>query len=610
MAGGRGESGLGRAAGIFAGALTLLVVVLALLGHFGLPDTFVESVLGAAVLATFAVAGIGGRTMQTSEFYVAGRNVPAAGNGMAGAAAFLSAAAFLGLAAAFFANARTAIAFVVGWSLGFLILAVAIAPYFRKSGAYGVADFLGLRYGGRAVRLVAAIVIATALTAALAAAIGAAAATTALFGVPERTARAIVVALVLSATVLGGMRALTTTAVFQYIVLALAMLALAVVVSVTAYGMPVPQFAFGRAIADAAALAAVAGDLAPSVASRHLPFAPAGAFELFAAVVSLAAGVAALPHLLMRSATVRRIDTARRSVGWTLLFVLVVALTAPAVAALARLAILADLAEARIGSLPAWVFAYGKLGLVQVCGVDAVSPAAVREACRATQGIVSAASFAPNVAVGGDAIVLALPGIVGLPHVITAMAAAGALAAALAAAGSIALAIAAAIGHDLYGQVIAARASAGRRLIVTRLLLVAVTLAGAWLAANRADGVAWFATAAIALSASGLFPALFLAVWWDRATAPGAVAGMIGGAATTVIVLVATRYPGTLPIGPFDPGRAGLSPLSAAVVGLPVGFIATVAVSLLTPPPSAEQQAILDAIRRPGGAPFVQGGEG
>jgi cation/acetate symporter len=279
-------------------------------------------------------------------------------------------------------------------------------------------------------------------------------------------------------------------------------------------------------------------------------------------------------------------------------------LTAPAYAAFAELAILKDVIGAAADGLPAWMFTFGRLGLVKVCGVDAVSVAAVKEACRAGGRLL-----ASDVAVGADAIVLAWPEIVGLPHVTSVLLAVGALAAVLAAAGAIAFAIGSALGHDLYARLIGVRASAGRHLAVTRLLLIAVVVVGAWLAANRADDAFALALAAISLSAGGLFPALFAAVWWRRANASGAVAGMAAGFAATAAIVVAYRYPGLLPLGPFEPYRLGLSELSAAIVGLPVGFVAIVAVSLVTPRPSEERQSVLDAIRRPGGQPFVQEGE-
>ncbi len=593
-----------RVATLFAVAFVAIVIVLALLAQLGLSDTALAVTLAGATLAAFVVIGINARTMQTSEFYVAGRSVPPVGNGMAGAAAFMSGAVFLGLAGAFFADARVAVALTIGWSFGFLMLAVLFAPYFRKSGAFGVADFLAIRYGSGWVRLIAAAIVAVSLIAALAAALAIAAEIgTTVFSVSPAGAVTTAALVVLACTLFGGMRAVTMAGIVQYIVAALALLVPAAIVSANVYSLPVPQLTFGNAAAQATALGTTGGHLAHSLGSRFLPFAPAGGFGFFAAIVSLATGVAALPHLLIRSATVRDVEAARSSAGWSLVFVLVIALTAPAYAAFADLAILRQLVGSAVSALPDWIFAFGRLGLVQICGADAVSPAAASAACGGPGPI-----FAPQLAVGGDAIVLAWPDIVGLPFISRVLIAVGALAATLAAAGAIAFAVGSSLGHDVYARLLAPKASGGRQLAVTRLLLIAVVALGAWLATSRADDVFALALTAISLSAGGLFPALFAAIWWRRSNAPGVIAGMASGFAATAVVVAACRYPGLLPA--FVPANAwGLSELSAAIVGLPVGFLVIAAVSVVTAAPSAERLAVLDAIRRPGGRPFVQEGE-
>ncbi len=594
-----------RVATLFAIAFVVVVAVLALLGQLGLSDTALGVILTGATLITFVVIGVNARTMHTSEFYVAGRAVPRVANGMASAAAFTSGAVFLGLAGVFFADERAALALTIGWSFGFLMLAVLFAPYFRKSGAYGVADFLAIRYGSGAVRLIAVTIVALSLIAALAAALATAALIgTAMFGISSGGAVVTAALIVLACTLLGGMQAVTMAGIIQFIAAALALLAPVAFVSASDFSLPIPQLTFGHAAAQAAALGAAGGQLAPSLAGRFLPFAPTSGFGFFAAIVSLATGVAALPHLLVRSATVRDVEAARWSAGWSLIFVLVIALTAPAYAAFAKLAILRQVVGSVVDALPDWIFVFGKLGLVQICGADAVSPAVISAAC-GTSGPI----FAPQLAVNGDAIVLAWPHIVGLPYISSVLVAVGALAATLAAAGAIAFAVGGSLGHDLYARLFAIKASAGRQLAMTRLLLIAVVALGAWLAASRRDDAFALALTAISLSAGGLFPALFAAIWWRRSNAPGVVAGMVTGFVATAAIVVACRYPGLLPPGFVAPHAWGLSELSAAIVGLPVGFAVIAVVSLLTAAPSAKRLIVLDAIRRPGGRPFVQEGE-
>lgn len=576
----------------FVGAL----VVLALLGNYGLPDTVLGTTLGVGVVVAFVVAGISQRTMQPAEFHAARQNLSALPNGIATAAAFLSAGVALGLASAAFSDYRAGIAITLGWSLGFLLLAVLIAPYLRNSGAYGAADFLALRFDSRRVRMVAVAIVVLTLLPALAAAIATGTrVATHLLDLSAPTATAVVVVLILSGTVLGGMRAVTLTALAQYIVLAIAFVVPLAVLSALTYSLPLPQIATGLAHHDAAVIAAAGGDLASPLASRFMPFVPHGRFELVALVVGLAAGVAALPHLLMRCASVSDVSASRRSVGWALVFVLLVALAMPAFATFARLALLRDLAGSAIADLPDWLFALGRQGLVTLCGAHITSIAAAAQACAALHG-GAATVAAPDLALSADAVVLAWGDIVDLPYVVTALILVGVLAAALAAANAIALAIAEALGHDLYTQLVAAKASAGRRLIVTRLLLIATVLVAAWLGVRHARDIFPLAAATLALSAGGLFPVLFLAVWWRRANGPGAIAGMVAGFLVTAAIVLGGRYPDLLPA---DAQGGGLSALSAAIVGLPVGFLVAIAISLATRSPTAAEQAAVDAIRRP-----------
>jgi cation/acetate symporter len=484
----------------------------------------------------------------------------------------------------------------LGWSLGFLLLAVLIAPYLRKSGTFGAADFLAFRFDSRGVRLVAAIIVVLTLVPALAAAItGGTLVAGRLFALSPRSATVLVVLLTLSGTVLGGMRAATLTALAQYIVLAIAFVVPIAIVSTIAYSLPIPQMAAGLAYQDAAALA-TSGDLAAPLTSRFLPLVPMGNFQLIAVTIGVAAGVAALPHLLMRCATLDDTPSARRSVGWALIFVLIVVLTVPAYATFAKLTLLRDIVGSAIADLPDWLFALGRQGMVTLCGADATSAAAAAQACMALHGSAGTVN-APDLAISGDVVVLAWGDIVDLPYVVTALILAGALAAALAAANAITLAIAEALGHDLYAHVIDRRATAGRQLIVTRLLLVATVITGAWLGARHGSDIFPLAAATLSLSAGGLFPALFLAVWWRRANAPGAIAGMIAGFLVTLAIAVGGRYPGLLPA---DAQGSDLSSLTAAIIGMPIGFIVAIAVSLATREPSPSEVAAIDAMRRPG----------
>jgi cation/acetate symporter len=588
----------GRTAALFFIGFILLLVVLALVDHFGLPAGILSTTLAGAVLIVVATLGVSGSTMQASEFYLAGRAVPAGLNGIATAAAGIATFVYLGLGGAFFAAGADASALVLGLTLGFLILTVAVAPYFRKSAAFGVIDFLGLRYGGRAVRVAALLLVLPTLMIALTSALSAGAYLGALtLGMSEGNALAIVTGVVLIAPVLGGQRSVTRTALVEYVVMALAIAAPVAAMSFVEYEWPVPPLTFGTAVKEAALLVESGGrDLAAPFAGGFAPFGD----NVFAEAIVLATGIAALPHLLMRSGMIRGPDRARRAGAWALIAVLFVALMAPAYPAFSRLVVLRELADTPIESLPDWVFTFGNLGLVKLCGVAATSIDVVLGACSGHAGFTGNLDPA-TLSIGSDAIVLAAPSIYGLPYIATALVAVGALAAAIATAKAIAFALASAIGHDFYAGVIDPHASAGRQLILSRLAAAVVVGFAAWFASAAGHAAFGIAPAAIALSAGGLFPPLILAVWWRRANATGAVAGIVAGGLLTATLIAEHRFPGFLPFG-----RLGFDDLTAAVLGMPIGFIATIAASLASDPPSAEQQVMVDAIRRPGGTPFVQ----
>jgi cation/acetate symporter len=596
----------GRLAALFALSFAILAAVLELLDYFGLPGDILGSVVCGVGLVALAAIGLHAGTLQTSEFYLASRAVPPAGNGAAGAMSVISGTLFVGLAGTYFAGSGTAVAATIGWCFGFLVLNVALAPYFRKSGAFGVVDFLGIRYGGGAVCIAAAIVAVAALLPATAAAFALASSIAAnLLGISTNAALAIAVLLVLTTTVAGGLRAITRTAIAEYIVVASALIVPITVVALHEYGSPLPQISFGTALRDAGLLVLANGrDIATFASRGAWTWSGGSGFNAMATTIVLAAGVAALPQLLMRSAAVRSPEGARRSATWGLLFVLAVISAAPAYAAFVRYLVVRDVTDLPIEKLPDWIFTFGHLGLVKICGANALSINTVLGACSSAPGFTGNLA-ANDLAIAGDSVVLAAPAVFGLPNIATALVALGALAATLAAAKAAAFASASAIGHDLYRGFGDLRPSAGRQLIVTRLALVVIVAAAAWLARrNPADAVG-LAPGAIAMAAGGLFPALVLGVWWKRANGVGAAAAIVSGGAVTAAIVLQHHYPGFLPFGDLH-----LNEITAGAVGLPIGLIAAVAASLAFEPSDyAGRSAIVDAIRRPGGTPFVQESE-
>ncbi|HEX8989352.1 MAG TPA: VC_2705 family sodium/solute symporter, partial [Rhodocyclaceae bacterium] len=301
--------------------------------------------------------------------------------------------------------------------------------------------------------------------------------------------------------------------------------------------------------------------------------------NFMALMVCLMVGTAALPHLLMRYYTTPSVREARESVAWSLLFIFVLYVTAPAYAVFAKWIVYNDLVGSAISHLPAWVASWGKIGMVKVEDVNG-------------DGVLQLAELTLN----PDVIVLATPEIAGLPYVVSGLVAAGGLAAALSTADGLLLTIANALSHDIYYKMLTPDASAQRRLVMTKALLLVVAMIAAWVASLRPDGIVFMVGLAFSIAASSFFPALVLGIFWKRANKWGAVAGMIGGMAMTLLYAALTH--------PFFGGSAdaewlGIEPIASGIFGLPLGFALIVVVSLLTPAPDEEVQELVENVRYP-----------
>jgi cation/acetate symporter len=377
------------------------------------------------------------------------------------------------------------------------------------------------------------------------------------------------------------MRAVTWTQVAQYIILIIAYLTPVVWLSFKLYGNPIPQLAYGSVLQQIAQFEGALGILKPHVA----PYVDAkGAFSwvefnnFWALVLTLMIGTASLPHILMRYFTTPNVRDARKSVGWSIFFIFLLYFTAPAYAAFAKLEVYSNVIGQPIASLPAWVQNWSQVG-----GLLTIKDAN-------SDGILQLGEFIIN----QDIIVLSMPEIAGLPYVISGLVAAGGLAAALSTADGLLLAIANALSHDIYYKMIDPKATTVRRLIVARVLLVAVALVAAAVAGTRPAGIIQMVAWAFSLAAAGLFAPLVLGIWWKRTTAAGAIAGMVVGFGVCAFYLVGTRY--------FDmPLWFGIRNISSALFGLPLAFLVTWVVSLMTTAPSKEMQEFVDSIRVPKG---------
>jgi cation/acetate symporter len=587
--------------GLLAGAFLLFIAVIALLAALGLPERAIAVLIVTVTLAAYAAIGIATRTLSLAGFFVAERSVSAGLGGMAIAGAMLSAAA-IGLAGAFFADRSAGFAVAVGLCAGLVLLAVLVAPYYRKSGAVTLPDFLAVRYGNPLVRAVALVILIAVTLPVLAAAIAIAGDVAAsALGVATGPAVVIVLAVLLLPTLLGGMGSTTHIAGAQMVVLVIGVLLPSVILSVELFGFPVPQVTFGYAVGE---LAGLAGTPIGVVAGEALPVSRLDGFNLFAYALCLAAAVASFPHIVARLGAVPGVARARLAAGWAIVVVAVVTATAPAIAAFAQDAVFRDVVGVELADLPQWVFDYGRRGLVTICGAAPVSPAAIGTACGAStvlNGLVPG-----DIALTAEAVMLGFADMTGLPFVFTALISAAVIAAALGVAGAALLAIALSLGHDAFGSLIGGRSSAGRRLIVARLALVAVAVLAAWLAVARRGEVFAYAFAAPSVAAAGFFPAVVLGIWWRRATFWGALAGMLAAGGATAGYAVATTMGAMPPVAVIGLTDLGIAPAAAGIVGVPLGAAVMVAVSLLTPAPSAGRREVIDAIRRPSPDPILE----
>jgi cation/acetate symporter len=667
----------------YTGGFIAFLVVLAVLEQMGLPKVWIGYVFLFATIALYAGIGIMARTADVAEYYVAGRRVPAFFNGMATGADWMSAASFIGMAGGLYLQGFDGLAFILGWTGGYCLVALFLAPYLRKFGQFTIPDFLGARYGGHIARSIGVFAaILCSFTYVIAQIYGVGLITSRFTGVEFGVGVFLGLAGILVCSFLGGMRAVTWTQVAQYIILIIAYMIPVVWLSVKITGVPLPQVMYGQVLAkvterekaltkdakeiqvrdiykerasaakarvDAlpqsweegraaaakkvddlkAANAPVAEIRAAEKAITDFPKSAADAKKAWTAQIGannalaappmphgepfysakageagekerdtkrlnflaltlcLMVGTAALPHILMRYYTTPSVNQARQSVFWSLLFIFLLYFTAPSLAVLVKYVVYNDVVGSQFANLPAWVAAWGKIDPTLLSLTDVNK-----------DGIVQLAELR----LGQDIIVLATPEIAGLPYVISGLVAAGGLAAALSTADGLLLTIANALSHDLYYKMINPSASTQKRVTISKMLLLVVALIAAWVTSLKPGDILFLVGAAFSLAAAAFFPALAMGVFWKRANKWGAIAGMVAGLGMTMYYM-ATRYPffqQALGLNPADwPLWSGIQPISSAIFGLPLGIIALIVVSLLTPEPNKETQELVEHVRYP-----------
>ncbi|MCX7686251.1 MAG: cation acetate symporter [Acetobacteraceae bacterium] len=533
-------SNLGKIYAGYTGGFAAFVILLAILEQLGVPSRILGYAFVFLTIAVYAYIGIISRTAMVAEYYVAGRRVPAVYNGMATGSDWMSAASFIGMAGSLYALGYGGLAFILGWTGGYMLVAILLAPYLRKFGQYTVPDFLGARFGGNVARAVGVVVLITAsFVYVVAQIVGVGIITQRFLDVSFNVAVFVGLAGILVCSMLGGMRAVTWTQVAQYIVLIIAYLIPAILMSVKITGVPIPQLMYGYALERIEQLEQGFRAAGQTVLAHTAPFVtPAGQFSMpaavnfFALIFCLMVGTAALPHILMRYFTTPSVREARVSVAWSLFFIFLLYFTAPAYAAFAKLEIYQNVIGARIADLPAWIENWRLMSPYGVPWINIVD--------RNNDGIVQLAEFS----IHPDVVVLATPEIAGLPYVIAGLVAAGGLAAALSTADGLLLALANALSHDVYYRMIDPKAPTKRRLIIARTLLIIVAILAAWTAGSMGADILFLVAWAFSIAAAGLFAALVMGVWYKKTTNTAAIVGMLVGYVVTFGYLIWSEFGG------------------------------------------------------------------
>ena len=590
--------------GTYTGGFLVFCLLMALLEANGVSAKTIGILFLVFTIGIYALIGVMSRTMQADAYYVAGRQVPTVFNGMATAADWMSGASFVAMAGGIFYGGYTYMAFLVGWTGGYVLVSSLLAPYLRKFGCYTVPDFIGTRYGGNLARFCAVLVLVLASFTYVTAQINATGTIASRFlGIPFALGVWVGLVSILLCSMLGGMRAVTWTQVAQYIVLIIAYL-LPIFWLSNKFGFGFfPQFMLGDEVARLGELEAQYGLVKNSAADLKSAGVPGGlksisvshagvteggmaAWKFISLAICMMVGTASLPHILMRYFTTPSVKSARRSVAWSLFFIFLLYFSAPALATLAKISILdPNLATGIIGK-----------SIAEVQTVGWVKEwIAVKQAYIADfngDGILQLNEWFMR----GDVIVLATPEMGGLPYVISGLVAAGGMAAAMSTADGLILAMANALSHDVYYKIVDPKADVAKRLIVARILLVVIGAFGAYIASMRLTGILGSVAWAFDFAMSGLFFPLVLGVWWKRATRQGAVAGMLLGlaAGTAYLIYVAPAFMGNTPWLGIDHLRFGL-------IGAPVCLVTMVVVSLMTPEPDAKTQQMVDDVRIPSG---------
>ena len=524
----------------------------------------------------------------TKEFYVAGSGVSPLANGMATAADWMSAASFISMAGLISFMGYDGSVYLMGWTGGYVLLALLLAPYLRKFGKFTVPDFIGDRYYSDTARVVAvfcALIISFTYVAGQMRGVGLV--FSRYLEVDINTGVVIGMAIVLFYAVLGGMKGITYTQVAQYCVLIFAFMVPAIFISIQMTGNPIPQIGFGSQGTDGIYLLDKLDGLSRELGFHQYTSGSKSKLDVFFITAALMVGTAGLPHVIVRFFTVKKVSDARKSAGWALLFIAILYTTAPAIAVFARINLIESVSEKRYDELPGWFDNWEKTGLLTFDDKN-------------KDGVVQylADPDLNELNIDRDIMVMANPEIAELPNWVIALLAAGALAAALSTAAGLLLVISSSISHDLIKKIIKPDVSEKEELIAARVSAFFAVLLAGYFGINPPGFVAATVALAFGLAAASFFPAIVMGIFYKRMNKEGAVSGMIVGLFLMLFYMTKFKF-GWFGGGTNDEWWFGVSPEGFGTFAMLANFIVSITVCQFTAPPPKEIQELVENIRTP-----------
>ena len=524
----------------------------------------------------------------TNEFYVAGTGVSPIANGMATAADWMSAASFISMAGLISFMGYDGSVYLMGWTGGYVLLALLLAPYLRKFGKFTVPDFIGDRYYSDTARLVAvlcALIISFTYVAGQMRGVGLV--FSRYLEVDINTGVVIGMAIVLFYAVLGGMKGITYTQVAQYCVLIFAFMVPAIFISIQMTGNPIPQLGFGSQGSDGIYLLDKLDGLSRELGFHEYTSGSKSKLDVFFITAALMIGTAGLPHVIVRFFTVKKVSDARKSAGWALLFIAILYTTAPAISVFARTNLIDTVSEKKYDEMPVWFDNWEKTGLLKFKDKN-------------DDGIIQyvADPQINELTIDRDIMVMANPEIAELPNWVIALLAAGALAAALSTAAGLLLVISSSVSHDLIKKIIKPDVSEKGELIAARISAFFAVIMAGYFGINPPGFVAAVVALAFGLAAASFFPAIVMGIFYKRMNKEGAISGMVTG------LLLMLFYMTKFKFGWFGGGTEadwwfGISPEGFGTLAMLVNFIVSLTVCHMTKEPSEEIQKLVDKIRIP-----------